>query len=136
LFTGRDSSSKENVNGMSGIKEQLRNYNSSVGIAACYARDGPGLNLGRGERFFSSSYPYRPSLGLTQLSLQWVPKIFPWGKAARAWLCVPSVLCYGVTFTMIIIITAILRQKELNLMVKLINKIIRVFILWPLYVVR
>lgn len=121
LFTGLESSSKQNVNGVSGIKERLCNYNSSVGIAACYTQDGSGFEPWQGQEIFSSSYPYTPSLGLTQLSLQWVPKIFPWGKAAEAWLSVPSVVCYGVTFTMIIIITAILRQKELILMVNLIS---------------
>ena len=111
LFTAFESSSRENVNGVFGIKERLCNYNSLVGIAARYTQDDPEFEPRQIQEIFSSSYPYRPSLGLTQLSLQWVPKIFPCGKAAGAWLCVPSVICYGVTFTMIIIITAILRQK-------------------------
>jgi hypothetical protein len=43
LFTGLQSSSKESVNRVSGIKERLCNYNSSVGIAARYGQDGPGF---------------------------------------------------------------------------------------------
>ena len=43
LFTGLESYSKENVNGVSGIKERLCNYNSSVGIEAHCAQDGPGF---------------------------------------------------------------------------------------------
>ena len=120
-FTGLESSSKENVNWVFGIKERLCNYNSLVGIAARYAQGDPEYEPRKRQEIFSSPYPYRPSLGLTQLSLQWVPKIFPWVKAAEAWLCVPSVVRYGVTFTMIIIITAILRQKELILMVNVIS---------------
>jgi hypothetical protein len=45
LFTGLQSSSKGNVNTVSGTKGRLCNFSSSVGIAARYGQDGPGFEL-------------------------------------------------------------------------------------------
>ena len=55
---------------------------SVVGIATRYGLDGPGIESRWGRDF---SHTSRPALGPTQPPIQWVPGIFPWGKAAGAW---------------------------------------------------
>jgi hypothetical protein len=55
---------------------------SSVGIATRYGLDGPGIESRWGRDF---PKPFRPALGPTQPPVQWVPGLFPEGKAAGAW---------------------------------------------------
>jgi hypothetical protein len=55
---------------------------SSVGIATRYGLDGSGIESRWGRDF---SQPSRPALGPTQHPIQWVPCLFPRGKAAGAW---------------------------------------------------
>ena len=45
-----------------------------IGVAASYGLDGPGIES-RWRRDFPN--PPRPSVGLTQPPLQWVPDVFP-----------------------------------------------------------
>jgi hypothetical protein len=55
---------------------------SSVGIATRYGLDGPEIESRWGRDF---QHPSRPALGPTQPPIQWVPGLFPGGKAAGAW---------------------------------------------------
>jgi hypothetical protein len=55
---------------------------SSVGIATRYGQDGPGIESRWGRDF---PQPSRPVLGLNQPPIQWVPGLFPGGKAAGEW---------------------------------------------------
>jgi hypothetical protein len=60
----------------------MRGRDSVVSIATHYGLDGPGIESRWGRDF---PHPSRPALGPTQPPIQWVPGLFPGGKAARAW---------------------------------------------------
>ena len=55
---------------------------ASVGAATCYGLHGPEIESRWGRDFL---HPYRPALWSTQPHVQWVPSLFPGGKAAGAW---------------------------------------------------
>jgi hypothetical protein len=55
---------------------------SVVSIATHYGLDGPGIESWWGRDF---SQPSSLALGPTQPPIQWVPGLFPGGKAAGAW---------------------------------------------------
>ena len=55
---------------------------SVIGIATRYGLNGPGVESRWGRDF---PHPSRPVLGPTQLPIQWVPDLFPGGKAAGEW---------------------------------------------------
>ena len=61
-----------------------RGRDSVVGIATPYGLDGPGIESRWGRDFEPLS---RPVLGPTPPPVQWVPGLFPGGKAAEAWRC-------------------------------------------------
>jgi hypothetical protein len=62
---------------------------SSVGIATRYGLDGPGI-----ESRWRRDFPHQfwPALGPTQRPIQWVPGLFPGGKAAGAWSWPPTLI--------------------------------------------
>jgi hypothetical protein len=53
---------------------------SSVSIATRYGPGGPGIQSRWGRNLL---HPSRPTLGPTQPPVQWIPGVFPGGKAAR-----------------------------------------------------
>jgi len=55
---------------------------TSGGIATRYGLRGPGIEF-RWRRDFPC--PSRPVLGLTRPTIEWVPSLFPDGKAEGAW---------------------------------------------------
>jgi hypothetical protein len=61
---------------------KLVGRDSSVGMATRYGLDGPRIESRWGRDF---SHPSRSALGPTQPPVQWVPGLFPGGKAAGAW---------------------------------------------------
>jgi hypothetical protein len=66
---------------------------SSVGIATRYRQNGPGIES-RWRRDFPR--PSIPALGPTQPPTQWAPLHFSGGKAAVAWLRLPTPSSAGV----------------------------------------
>jgi hypothetical protein len=62
---------------------------SSVDIANRYGLDGPRIEVRQGRDFPHQS---RTALGSTQSGVQWVPGLFPRGKAARAWHLPPNTI--------------------------------------------
>jgi len=65
----------------------LPGQDSVVGIATRYGLDGPGI-----ESWCKQDFPHlsRLAVGLTQPPIQWVPAVFPGGKAAGAWRSPPT----------------------------------------------
>ena len=63
------------------VSYSIQGLDSVVGIATRYGLDGPGIESRWGQDF---SQPSRPALGPTQPPIQWVPGLFPGGKAAGA----------------------------------------------------
>ena len=62
---------------------EISSYHSTiVGIAIRYGLDRTGIESLRGRDFL---HPSRPALGTTQRPMQWVPGVFPRGKAAGVW---------------------------------------------------
>jgi hypothetical protein len=57
-------------------------WDSSVGIALRYGLDGPGIESTWGRDF---QHPSRPTVRPTHPPVQWVPGLFPGGKATGAW---------------------------------------------------
>jgi hypothetical protein len=56
---------------------------SVVGIETRYWLDRSGIKFRCGQDI---PLPSRPALGPTQPTIQWVPGLLSWGKAAVAWL--------------------------------------------------
>jgi hypothetical protein len=58
-----------------------------VGIGIRYCLDGLGI-----ESHWARDFPQppKPALSSTQPTKQWVPRLFPGGKATGAWPCLPT----------------------------------------------
>jgi hypothetical protein len=54
----------------------------AVDMATCYGLDDPEIES-QGKRDFP--HPFTPALRPSQSFIQWVPALFPAGKAAGAW---------------------------------------------------
>jgi hypothetical protein len=63
------------------LEAESKGRYSSIGIATRYGLDGPGIESVWGRDF---PQPSRPALVPTQLPIQWIPSLFPGGKAAGA----------------------------------------------------
>jgi len=57
-------------------------WDGAVGIATRYGLDGPGIEFQLGRSF---PHPSRQAFEPTQPPEQWIPGLFPRGKAAVAW---------------------------------------------------
>ena len=66
---------------MEGQKQLAMDWNSLAGIATRYRPDGQRIE----SRCGSIPHPSRPALGPTQTPIEWVPGLFPRGKAPGAW---------------------------------------------------
>ena len=64
------------------VNKCLVGRDNSVGIATRYGLDGSGIESRWGRDF---PHPSRLTLGLTQPPVQWIPGLFPGGKADGAW---------------------------------------------------
>jgi hypothetical protein len=68
------------------VSSLLVGLDSSVGIATGYGLGGPGIESRLGRDF---SHPPGPAVRPTHPPVQWVPALFPGGKAAEAWSLPP-----------------------------------------------
>ena len=66
----------------------LASRDSSVAIATRYGLNGPGFDTWWEQDL---PHPLRPALGPTQPPTEFVPGLFPGGKAAGAWRCPPPI---------------------------------------------
>jgi hypothetical protein len=64
-----------------------RGRKSGVGIATRYGLEGPEIDFRFGRDF---PQPSIPALGPNQHPIQWVPSLFPGGKAAGTWRWPPT----------------------------------------------
>jgi hypothetical protein len=68
---------------------ELVGWDGAVGVATRYRLNGPGIEFLWGWNF---PHPSRPTLGSTQPPVQWIPSLFPGGKAAGSWRWPPTVM--------------------------------------------
>jgi hypothetical protein len=82
LLQGQADNEKCSTLKMTEVRSLEVGRDNVVGVASRHGLEGPGIESQWGREF---PHPSRPTLGRNQPPVQWIPGLFPGGKAAEAW---------------------------------------------------